>query len=256
MLATMFFISSGVAQVSPPGLSHTKAVGWGAVGFSQTLGPRLSATVYVGGARMSDPDSWSVMQKQAIAVYNQEFQYRFSKKWQVSLAQSFRYQNEYEKEMPYHEATPAYRYELRYYGRVYYRHKLGNTHINYTFRPELRTFYEPGWVAAEMPLELRFRLRAQFSVPINESGTNQIITGNEILTALDEYQTVLPSGHHDWSPYHFTEDRLHVYFKHVFSKPNMAVNIGIMEQFKTGSHLSATSYLAFDIQFQNPFSHM
>jgi hypothetical protein len=246
-----------LAQVSPPGLSGTKVVGWGALGFNQALNNRLALIVYAGGARMSDPDSWSALDKQAIAVYNQEFQYKFNKKWQASLAQSFRYQNEYEDNEPYHEANPAYRYEVRYYGRLYYRHELGSTSVNYSFRPEFRTFYQPGWVPEEMPLELRFRVRAQFSIPINESKTSLFVTGNEFLSALDEFESSSPrEHHHTWSSYHFTEDRLHIYFKHIFKKPRVAVNVGVMEQFKTNHHLTATSYFAFDIQFQNPFSRI
>ena len=113
------------AQVSPPGLNGTKGVSWGAVGFNQALGKRWSAILYAGVSRMSDPDNWSVVKKPAISVYNQEFQYKFNKTWQVSFAQSFRYQNEYEKETPYLESNPAFRYELRYYARIYYRHQLG-----------------------------------------------------------------------------------------------------------------------------------
>ena len=254
-LFCLLYTSLIFAQISPPGLDGTKAVSWGVVGFSQVLNKKLNLTVYGGAARMSNPDKWSLTQKQGIAVYNQELLYKFNKKWQVSFANSFRLQNLYSEESPYEAEDPSYRYELRYYGRLYYRQQFRKVALNYAFRPEARTFYSSDWDPSSHPFELRIRLKATASVPLNQDKTNLIIGGNEILTAVDEYQSTIPSDrHHTWSNYHVTEDRFTAYFRHVFKKADMIVDLGIMEQFKAGSHMDPVSYACFDVIFQNPFS--
>lgn len=243
------------AQISPPGLDGTKTVSWGVVGFSQALNKRLTLTVYGGASRMSDPKSWGLLHKQGIAVYNQEFLYKLSPRWQISVANSFRIQNLYADEAPYEAEDPSYRYELRYYGRLYYRQQFNKVSVSYAFRPEARTFYSPDWEASSRPLELRFRLKATASLPINEEKTNVIISGNEFLTAVDEYQSNMPADHHhSWSNYHFTEDRFSIYFRHIFKKSDIIVDLGLMEQFKSGDFADPVSYLSFDVLFQNPFS--
>lgn len=247
--------ANAFAQISPPGLDGTKVAAWGAVGFSQALSPRWTAVAYFGGARMSDPDSWFAVKKQSIGVYDQAFQYKFNAKWQASVCTSFRLQNKYEEEAPYEPKNPSYRYELRYYARLYYKQQLGHFAMNYSFRPEFRTFYAPDWVPPTMPVELRFRLKAQTSLPINHAKTNFLVGGNELLTAIDEYSLAAPSDHHhSWSAYHFTEDRFSLYFRHVFAKSDVILDLGVMEQFKAGRHFDPVSYLAFDLLFQNPFS--
>lgn len=246
---------STFAQITPPGLDGTKIVAWSAIGFTQTLNPKWTMTTYLGGARMSDPDSWSPVQKQSIGVFDQSFQYKFNSTWQASLAASFRLQNKYEEEAPYEPKNPSYRYELRYYGRIYYKQQLGHFAMTYSFRPELRTFYSPNWTPPAMPVELRFRLKAQTSLPINKSKTNFIVSGNELLTAVDEYTIASTTDHrHDWSSYHFTEDRFSLFFRHVFVKPDVILDLGVMEQFKAGGHFDPVSYLSFDLLFQNPFT--
>ncbi len=243
------------AQFSPPGLDGTNAVGWGAVGFNQSLGKKVTLIAYAGLGRVSNPNSWDLVQKPGIFVYNQEFQYKFSSRWQASLAQSFRSQNLYNKQAPYEADEPAHQYEIRYYARLYYKHSLGKVAATYSFRPEIRTFYTPTWQPTSRPLELRFRLKGQLNVPLDNRQTNFFIGSNEVLSALDEYRSdVISLPRHTWSPYHFTEDRLALYFRHVFKKSATILDIGVMEQFKSGGHFKPVSYLAFDVLFQNPLS--
>lgn len=243
------------AQVTPPGLDGTQATGWVAVAFNQELGKNLTLIAYGGMGRMSDPDSWALLHKPSIKIYNQEFQYKFSNRWQLSLVQSFRVQNLYAKKEPYEAEDPAHRYEIRYYARLYHKHNFGKTVATYSFRPEIRTFYTPSWEPASRPLELRFRLKGQLSVPLNANKTNFIIVANEVLTALTEHRVEAPSDRrHTWTPYRFTEDRLALYFRHVFTKADVTLNVGVMEQFRSGDFLKPVSHLAFDVSFQNPFS--
>lgn len=243
------------AQISPPGLDGTQATGWAAVGFNQELGKKLTLIVYGGLGRMSDPDSWALLHKPSIGVYNQEFQYKFSSRWQLSLAQSFRVQNLYAKKEPYEAQDPAHRYEIRYYARLYHKHNLGRVSATYSFRPEIRTFYTPSWEPASRPLELRFRLKGQVSVPLNATKNNFIIVANEVLTALTKQRSEVPfDPRYSWTPYHFTEDRLSIYFRHVFKKADVTLDVGVMEQFRSGNLAKPVSHLGFDLLFQNPFS--
>src|SRR4051812_25834246 len=125
LLSICLFNQRTCSQISPPGLSNTKLVVWGAVGFNQHLGKHWTATTYLGVSRQSDPDSWRFLHKQAISVINQEFLYQFNNHWQLSMAGSFRRQEEYQAEAPYQAEEPSFRYEIRYYSRLYYRHQAG-----------------------------------------------------------------------------------------------------------------------------------
>ncbi|MBC3541248.1 DUF2490 domain-containing protein [Rufibacter sediminis] len=234
------------AQISPPGVSSTQGVSWAALGLSQHLGSRWTSTTYAGVARESDPDNWALLKKQGLLVLNQEVVYGFTPHWQLSVAGSLRRQNEYASDAPYELENPAYRYEARYYSRLYYKHKIRQVAMTYTFRPELRTFFQSSEEPLETPEEIRIRAKAQASIPLNDHHNNFLIGGNEILTAMDE------NSNKTWSAYHFTEDRLSVYFRHVFPDSPVCLDLGIMEQFKPHGH--KTSYLAFDLLLQDPFS--
>src|SRR5690242_1227226 len=65
LFSVCFFKQLTYSQISPPGLSNTKLVVWGAIGFNQHLGKHWTATTYLGISRESDPDSWSFLHKQA-----------------------------------------------------------------------------------------------------------------------------------------------------------------------------------------------
>ena len=244
------FVSVAFGQISPPGIDGAKVVGWGAIGFNQQLSRKFSITVYAGGSRQSDPDNTRLARKAAIMVFNQETLYSFNSHWQLAFCNSIRIQDIYSDESPYDLEHPGIRNELRYYLRLFYRHSYKRLNFSYNFRPEYRNFYTSNWDKWSTPMELRFRLKGQVNIPLNQSKSNQIIVANELLTVTDHYN----SG--EWSKYHFTEDRFSNYFRHTFSKPSVVVDLGIMHQFwkeKTGSHLHYTAYLAFDILFQNPF---
>jgi len=186
-------------------------------------------------------------------VFNQETYYSFNPHWQLAFCNSIRIQDIYAEEKPYELEHPGIRNELRYYLRLFYRHSYKRLNFSYNFRPEYRTFYTSDWDKWSTPVELRFRLKAQVGIPINESKSNQIILANELLTVMDHYG---PSKNNQWSSYHFTEDRLTNYFRHSFSKPAIVVDLGVMHQFykqNPTTHLHYTAYLAFDVLFQNPF---
>jgi len=252
LLISGFVALAGIAcgQISPPGIDGAKVVGWGAIGFNQQLSSKWSITAYAGGSRQSDPDNTHLMQKTAIMVLNQESLYSFNSHWQLAFCNSIRMQDIYAEEKPFELEQPGIRNELRYYLRLFYRHSYKRLNFSYNFRPEYRNFYTSDWDKWKTPLELRFRLKGQVNIPLNQSKSNQLIVANELLTVTDHYQA---GG---WSKYHFTEDRFTNYFRHTFTKPSLVVDLGVMHQFwkeKTGSKLHYTAYLSVDLLFQNPF---
>jgi hypothetical protein len=234
-------------------MDDTNAVSWGAVGINQQISKRWSTTAYLGYARESNPDDYSLLTKSAIFVANQETQYLFNAHWQLSLCSSFRIQNRYRKEAPYTVNDPDVRNEIRFYSRLYYRHHLGKVNMTYSFRPELRLFYNrdfTGWTSA--PEELRFRLKVQANIPLNEDKSNQFIIANEWLSATGKKRN--SDGMIYWSEYRFTEDRFTTYFRHLFKKPALIVDVGMMHQIRIDDKKARyIVHFGFDFLFQNPF---
>ncbi len=245
------FISPSVeGQISPPGLDGAKTVSWGAIGFNQQLAKKWSTTIYAGGSWQSDPTNFGALKKAAIFVLNQETQYQFNGHWQTSFGTSLRLQDLYNDEAPYSSLDPPYRKEVRYYLRFFYRDVKGATALTYSFRPEYRTFYTPEGRPWDSPVQMRFRLKGQISIAINNTKTNFIILANEFLSATNK------SSQGNWSSLEFTEDRLSTFFRHAFKKPALFLDIGLMHQLWKDKEkkLQYTTYLSFDLLFQNPFS--
>jgi hypothetical protein len=229
------------SQISPPGLDDTRAVGWAAVGFSQQIGRRWQTTVYLGASRESNPDNFSLLRKPAIGVLDINQLYRFNEHWSLAGAVSFRMQNMYFNAPPFDSEDPALRDEVRYYMRVYYRHKVKRISFTYSFRPEYRTYFDRLDRWSPVPYEFRFRLKGQAAVSLNQSGSNQFILGNEILSVAEPH----------FSQYHYTEDRLTTYFRHTFTKPALIVDAGFMYQFLAKEGL--ITHFAVDFIFLDPF---
>jgi hypothetical protein len=251
----MMLLETGcvLGQISPPGMDDTNAVSWGAVGMNQQISKRWSTTMYVGYARESNPDNFSLLTKSAIFVANQETQYLFNTKWQLAFCSSFRIQNRYIKEAPYTSNEPSLRDELRFYSRLYYRNHIGKINITYSFRPELRLFYDQHltrWDSS--PEELRFRFKIQANIPLNEEKSNLFIVGNEWLSATDKKSN--PDGMIYWSSYRFTEDRFTTYLRHILKKPALIIDVGMMHQIRIDDHKAKyIVHFGFDFLFQNPF---
>lgn len=242
----LFFEAAG--QISPPGLDDTRAVIWGAAGFSQEIGTRWQTTFYVGAARQSNPDNYSALARPAIAVANLEQGYRFNERWQLSGCISYRSQNLYDDD-PMAQGELSSRSERRYYMRLYYRHNIRRVAFNWSFRPEYRTYYNHHNHWDPVPQELRFRFKVTASVPLNTSGSNQFIMANEWLTTTDHRVHVGERAH--WTPYSFSEDRLTTYFRHVFKRPSLIVDAGLMYQLRP--HEGVITHMACDLIFVNPF---
>jgi hypothetical protein len=240
------------AQLSPPGLDGAKLVSWGAIGFNQQFSKKLSTTIYGGGSSQSDPDNLSTFKKPAIFVLNQETLYQISEHWQIAYCTSVRSQFVYEDDAPYGKEDPPWRKEIRHYMRLFYRYQEGKASWAYSFRPEYRTFYTPTGDPWATPVQVRLRLKIQVNIPLNESRTNLFIVANEWLGATSE------NSQSQWSSFEFTEDRLSTFFRHVFKKPHVFLDLGMMHQLwkDKGKKLEYTTYLSFDLLFQNPFGQL
>ena len=251
----LLIVFSSKAQVSPPGIEGAKVVGWGAIGLQQQLGKKWSLSFYTGGSRQSDPDNTRLLQKAAIFVVNQETSYTFNQHWRLVFGSSVRIQKIYSDEQPYDLDHPGTRNELRYYLRAFYLHNINRIAMSYSFRPEYRDFYTHAWDKWSTPLELRFRLKGQANIPLNQRKTDQLILANEFLSTIDHYGSDSPGR---WTSLHFTEDRLTNYYRHTFQKPALSVDVGVMHQFwkdKASNQFHYTPYLSLDLLFINPFGH-
>lgn len=246
-------IHSAWSQISPPGLDGTKAATWAAVGINQTINKKWNVVGYVGEARQSDPDNLSLLKKQAILVLNQETYWTIDSNWQLAFCTSFRLQSLYQHAYSPQEDIATLRDEIRYYTRLFYKHQVGKAALSYSFRPEYRSFYN----SIQKPehkfaTELRFRLKVQLNAPIGQSKNNSYIIANEWLTATDH--RAVEDGN-DWSPYHFTENRLTTYIRHKFDNSPMLLDIGLMHQvFVKEGKLNYIPYLSLDLLFTNPFA--
>lgn len=224
-------------------------VSWGAIGFNQKISSRISTTIYIGGSEQSDPINFSALKKPAVFVLNQETLFQFNKSWQTAFGASVRLQDLYQKEAPYTSEEPAYRKETRYYLRLFFKREYRKTTFTYSFRPEYRVFFTPDGDPWPTPLQVRLRLKAQINIPVNTSKSNQIIVANEWLTATSK------NSQSQWSTLEFTEDRLSTFFRHTFHKPSVFLDVGLMHQFwrNEEKNFEYTTYLSFDLLFQNPF---
>jgi hypothetical protein len=229
------------AQISPPGLDDTRASAWGAIGFTQRVGAKWQTSFYIGASRESNPDSYSLLTKPAISVVDINQQYRFNERWQLAACVSYRRQDRYDDDPPYLLNNPGLRDEIRYYMRLYYRQKINRVSFTYSFRPEYRTYFNHFHQWDPVPYEYRFRLKAQAAIPLNESSSNQLVVGNEILTVAQPR----------FSSYKYTEDRITTYFRHSFSKPRLMADVGFMYQLLAGEGL--ITHFAFDLIFIDPF---
>jgi hypothetical protein len=247
LIALLIVLRTGFAQISPPGLDGANAVAWAAVGFNQSWSKKWSSSIYTGGSFQSNPDNFRPLEKPAIFVLNQETYYSFNNHWQLALCASLRTQKIYMDDPPYTPTDPAWKNEIRYYARLFYRHQQGRWALAYSFRPEVRTFYTTSWDRwTPSPEELRFRWKAQGGYILNWHA-NTLILANEILFATDQNQQ-------SWTPVSFTEDRFSTYIRHAFKKPEVLLDVGLMHQVWEENGLHYTTYLAIDLLFQNPFS--
>ncbi|MBS1681633.1 MAG: DUF2490 domain-containing protein [Bacteroidetes bacterium] len=246
--------TTAYAQLSPPGMEDTHFVLWGAIGINQSIGKKWFNQSYIGGARFSQPNNNSILKRQAIYVVEQQTYRKFGQHWSLGLCVSLRGQNMYMDDPPYDNEIPSIRREMRYYLRLFYRHKTGRFSFAYSLRPEWRRFYSPDWSHYyESPQMMRYRAKAHVGISLNPSKTKSFIFMNEFLFV--NVQNRQPSGALAWQPLAMSEDRICTYFRQVFTKPAVAVDIGLMQQLnmQNGKFVSDYVHFAFDVILMDPF---
>lgn len=239
--------SNCFAQFSPPGLGEAKTASWVAIGVKQNLNKKetISSATHLGLGRISDPDNYNLVKKQSIYVINEEISNRFSKNWKYSGALSYRWQNKYIDVAPYGVDSPKARQEIRIYGRFSYLNSFKNVEYAFSYRPELRFFYDPDFSAATEHKAFRSRFRGKASFNLNSANTHKIITSAEFLFSAAKTDS--------WSKFEYKETRFCLYYSVSFPKQKVTLNLGYMNDLLGKSSVTDVHYLACDLVVKNPF---
>ena len=249
-------VDDSVAQLTPPGLSGAKTVGWVAVGFTHTVSPRWAFSAYAGTSAQSSLANSTFWKKRAISIVEHGWSYKLSPHWQTALALSLRFQNEYEDVPPYSPDDPAVRTEIRTYARFVYSHTQGKKlQWAHTFRPEYRQFFTPDWHRWASPVQIRTRFQSKLNYALNATNTTQLIVANDVLFTLNRVRDGA-TGSLTWSPFKLSEDRFTMFIRRALKKPAVNVDAGLMHQFwwdNNAQQIRYTTYFALDLEFRDPF---
>lgn len=245
---SIVFHSVCFAQFSPPGLGKINTATWFAVGVKEKLNDKktISSATFLGVGRTSNPDNYNPLQRSAIYVVNQEVGFRFAKHWESAGALSYRWQNNYKAEKPYELDTPNGQQEIRTYGKISYLNHLGSMEYSFTFRPELRFFFNPDFNAADKKAQFRTRFRGKVGFPLNASKTTRIIETTEVLLATNETE--------NWDQFQFNESRFCVYYSVKIPQQKITLNVGYMNDLLIKPTVHDAHYLAIDISISDLFS--
>jgi len=242
------FNSKCPAQISPPGLGETNSASWLAIGLEQDLGKEnsITSTTYFGLGRMSTPENHNLFNKQAIYVLNEELAFRFKKKWKYAFAFSYRWQNNYQSTPPYARDNPNGRQEIRLSSRLtYLNHKHTYIDYSFSFRPELRFFYNPDFMPAPKDMQIRSRFRGKLAFNLNSLETHRLITTAEL------FFSTTRNTH--WSRIDYQEARLCFYYAVTLPKQKLELHLGYMNNLRGKSIINGVNHLVINIILKNPF---
>jgi hypothetical protein len=242
LVVTLLWSVPVAAQISPPGLGDAKTAAWIAAGVRQDLDAveRRESMTYVGVGAVRE--GFGVPDQPAIVVVNEEIYDRFHEHWTYSYALSYRRQKQYSLQ----DDSVERRQELRFYGRFSNVLQAGALRLITTFRPELRTFYTPGFARAEEPLEFRFRVRSQFAMRLDTAGVHRLIGSAEVLSSIAK------ASH--WGDLGYRESRFCVYYSLDRASWPVTLNVGYMNDLLgRGDKLADVHYVALDVIWENPF---
>jgi len=235
------------AQFSPPGLGKANTATWFAIGVEQHLNQKetISASTHFGLGRISNPDDYNLLEKHSIYVVNEEVTFRSKKHWSYSLALSYRLQNKYESAEPYGLDTPKARQEIRAYSRFSYLDSFNGMDYSFSYRPEIRFFYNPNFSPTAEHTQFRSRLSGKMAFNLNPLKTQKIIATAEALFSISKTDS--------WSTFEYDEARFCLYYSVVFPKQKITFNVGYMNNLLGKSSPTDVHYLAMDIVLKNPF---
>lgn len=252
LIGLLSFSMTSRAQIVPPGLGEISLAGWMAIGLDKdlktTTNKSWKSSTYIGHGRQNEPEKENLFQKSGIFILNQEFYHRFHENWEFSLALSYRNQDLYEKEFPYHRADSKYKHEFRYYSRFSYLWKSDFVDITPTFRQEMMRYFQSGFHNYKDDWRLRSRFRLKFSFPLTADKNQKIILYSEQLFSTSRnHETKI------WGKFKYDDSRFSAYYSYQFKQLPMVVNLGYMHNLIGTDPTYSGHYLAMDIIFKNPF---
>lgn len=245
------FAGSCYAQFTPPGLGRVNSAMWFAAGVKQDLNAKktVTSTTYLGLGTTSNPSNFNPFDHKAIYVINEEISHRFANHWQYSGAVSYRWQNMFSPTKPYEEADPSGRQEFRIYTRFSYLTSINKLDLTFTYRPELRFFYNPDFTAYKNKEQFRSRFSGKLNYNISPEHSKKIIFTTELLFATNKEV--------HWDTWKYNEARFSLYYSFALPSDDVILSFGYMNDLiGIGKRYEIdANYLAIDIAFKNLFSH-
>ncbi|MNK04953.1 hypothetical protein D3C87_228270 [compost metagenome] len=213
-------------QLTPPGLgSNSKMNAWFALGLDQQLDSagKFSSMTYLGIAGQSNVDNINVFERFGILVLNEEVKFKFRPTWSVSLAASYRHQNEYEKVSPYLAAEDKFKQEFRVYSRITKSWKK-KWIPSIAFRQEFRKFYNPEFRDWKVSSAFRSRLKFQSEFALSRNKRFSVIAGCEFL-----FSTEFQEKTQEWKHFEYGETRLSAVLTYKSKNGKWMYGIGYMD---------------------------
>lgn len=233
-------------QISPPGEGRTKTGSWFAIGWQQYLdkASKVKSMTYVGVGRKSTPEDGNAFYRQAIWIFNQEVYRSVGQHGQVSLALSYRRQNEYQDQAPFEKEIPSVQQEFRLYSRISWGIHFGRIKLSPTFRQELRRFYSPVFTNVEEITQLRSRIRLQCTIPLDKKKRHALILNSEQLLS-----TSLKQNEQHWTPFKYKESRFSIFWEYAIPDAPVLFHIGYMNNPAQSEHSYDAHIIALDCVF-------
>lgn len=245
--------AKAVAQISPPGLSHTRLASWMAIGLDQSFGNHKAwqSVSYLGYGWMSHPKgNYRIFEKPSMFIVNEEMKRKLSEHMSVTAALSYREQYLYKKDAPYHKADPAVRKELRVYGKLAYGWKTGKTKWNLDFRPEYRTFFLPAFEAGDTRNAVRARFKLKSTTALSGNREHFLILSAESLFQNERTEFQEQS---DWSGFFYDDSRFCVYYRYAPEGWPLYAEIGYMNNLTEKHPTYSMHHIGLDIVFKDIF---
>lgn len=239
-------------QLTPPGLgsnSHLNA--WFAIGLDQKLDSagRFSSMTYFGLAGQSTAENTNAFEHLGILVVNQEVKFKFLPVWSVSLAASYRHQNEFEKTTPYLAAEDRFKQEFRIYSRItksWQKKWIPSIAI----RQEYRRFYDPEFRDWKISSAFRSRLKFQSEFNLISSKRLTALVGAEFLFST-EFQELTQT----WQHFQYGETRLSAIVSYHSKNHSITYNLGYMNDLlHVPAGEKSVHYISASIVFTNIFN--
>lgn len=256
IIPLLFFMACQItfsqAQVSPPGLGKAKTASWSVLGLKRQLDSTgtKEALTYIGLGTKSTPDDSNPFHKQAIWVLNHEVTHKFAKNQQYSYALSYRRQDVYDADAPYHHE--GVEQEFRLYGRYAYTFKFADRwKWKNTVRQEFRKFFTDDFEKTEENFQFRTRLKSQLNLKLSDKNNQELALSAEGLFAISKLNKPTAS----WSKFAYKEARLGLYYMTDIPNSPLHLDVGYMndlikgyDQVDFGVH-----YMAVDLIWNLPY---